>query len=226
MKIRLQYFGGRGSGSDGGAALPEEGGGLSPSSISREVDVWSYRHRAENEPFVDAMNESARRMQEDFPELMNTVNTISASTLKGAAARTVLGYYGDGGVALNTNYTNISKMNDVYDSAVASGFHPSRGNKSGTEAVMYHEMGHALTDNIKNKVGARNLDQASKKIVDDAYKNSNGKGGTLAWGGGISGYAKKSYAECVAEAVSDWYCNGNKANKASKAIMKELKKYS
>ncbi len=226
IKMNLQYFGGRGSSSDGGGpSLPESGKGMSPNSISREQDVWSYRHRQGNEPFVDAMNTAARRMSEDFPGLMDTVQYVNAGTLKGAAARSVLGYYGDGRVALNTNYTNVDKMNTIYDSAVKSGYHPSRGSKSGTEAVMYHEMGHALTDHVKAKVGASNLDVASKKIVNDAYKASNGKGGTVAWAGKISGYAKESFAECVAEAVSDWYCNGNKAKSESKAIMKELKKY-
>lgn len=225
MEMRLQFFGGRGSNSSGGASLPGKGKGLSPNSISKEVDVWSYRHNKNNEPFVDAMNTAARRMSDDFPGLMDTVEQVNAGTLKGAAARSVLGYYGGGRVALNTNYTNVDKMNSTYDAAVKSGYHPSRGNKSGTEAVMYHEMGHALTDHIKNKVGASNLDTASKKIVNDAYKASNGKGGTLAWAGKISGYAKESFAECVAEAVSDWYCNGNKAKSQSKAIMKQLKSY-
>lgn len=224
MEMNLQFFGGRGS-SSGGASLPGKGKGLSPNSISKEVDVWSYRHNKNNEPFVDAMNSAARTMSDDFPGLMDTVEYVNAGTLKGAASRNVLGYYGNGRVALNTNYTNVDKMNSVYDSAVKSGYHPSRGNKSGTEAVMYHEMGHALTDHLKAKVGASNLDTASKKIVNDAYKASNGKGGTLAWAGKISGYAKESFAECVAEAVSDWYCNGNKAKSQSKAIMKQLKSY-
>lgn len=224
MKYNLQFFGGRGAGG-GGASLPNDSKGLSPNSISKEVDVWSYRHNRNNEPFVDAMNSSARDMVNDFPDLMDTVTQVNAGTLKGAPARSVLGYYGDGRVALNTNYTNVDKMNSTYDAAVKSGYHPSRGNKSGTEAVMYHEMGHALTDHIKEKVGATNLQTASKKIVNDAYKNSGGKGGTLKWAGKVSGYAKESFAECVAEAVSDWYCNGNKASSTSKAIMKELKKY-
>lgn len=225
MEMNLQFFGGRGSGSSGGPSLPGKSKGMSPNSISKEVDVWSYRHNKNNEPFVDAMNTAARKMSDDFPGLMDTVEQVNAGTLKGAAASSVLGYYGGGRVALNTNYTNVDKMNNVYDAAVSSGYHPSRGNKSGTEAVMYHEMGHALTDHLKAKVGASNLDTASKKIVNDAYKASNGKGGTLAWAGKISGYAKESFAECVAEAVSDWYCNGNKASAPSKAIMKQLKSY-
>ena len=41
----------------------------------------------------------------------------------------------------------------------------------------------------------------------------------------ISGYAQKNYAECVAEAVADYYCNGKKASKASRLIMDELRAY-
>lgn len=232
IKLNLQLFGGRGSssgggegGGEGGPGLPKSKKGLSPASISKEVDVWSYRHNKNNEPFVDKMNQAARTMSDDFPGLMQDVTEVNAGTLKGAAARSVLGYYGGGRVALNTNYTNVDKMNKTYDAAVKSGYHPSRGSKTGTEAVMYHEMGHALTDHVAKKVGAKDLDASSQKIVDAAYKASKGKGGTKAWAGTISGYAKESYAECVAEAVADWYCNGKKASKASKAIMTELKKY-
>ena len=224
MIIDLQFFGGRGA-SSGGESLPASSKGLSPSDIVSEQDVWSYRHNKNNEPFVDAMNQSARTVQKDFPGLMDTVNYVNAGTLKGGAAQSVLGYYGGGRVALNTNYTNVKKMNSVYDDGVRSGYHPSRGNKSGTEAVMYHELGHAITDHIKDKVGAKDLDKASKKIVNDAYKNSNGKGGTKAWAGQISKYAQESFAEAVAEAAADFYCNREKASKPSKAIMKELKKY-
>ena len=228
IRLNLQLFGGRGAGSggdSGGPGLPNTSKGMSPGSISKETDVWSYRHNKNNEPFVDAMNTAAKNMSDDFPGLMDDVTAVNAGTLKGAAARNVLGYYGGGRVALNTNYTNVDKMNATYDASVKIGYHPSRGNKTGTEAVMYHEMGHALTDHIAKKVGASNLDTSSKKIVEDAYKASKGKGGTKKWAGTISGYAKESFAECVAEAVSDWYCNGNKASSASKAIMKELKKY-
>lgn len=225
MEMNLQLFGGRGSdsGSDG-PGLPGSSKGLSPNSISKEVDVWSYRHRSGNEPFVDAMNESARTMSEDFPGLMDSVQHVDAATLKGGAAVSVLGYYGSGTVALNTNYTNIDKMNATYDAAVKSGYHPSRGNKSGTEAVMYHEMGHALTDHIGQKAGLGGIDASAKTIVENAYKSSRGKGGTLAFASKISGYAKESYAECVAEAVADWYCNGSKSSASSKAIVKELKR--
>lgn len=223
IKMNLQFFGGRGAGGGDGESLSNSSG--KSVNIQNETDVWSFRHNRNNEPFVDAINSSARDMQKDFPDLMKTVNTINATEFGGADKRNTLGVYGQGSVGINTNYTNVDKMNKVYDRAVETGFHPSRGNKSGTEAVTYHELGHALTDNVAQKIGAKDLDSASKKIVNDAYKASGGTGGTKKWAGGISGYAQDSFAECVAEAVADHYCNGSKASKQSKAIMKELKKY-
>lgn len=224
IKMNLQFFGGRGAGGGGDGESLSSGSGKRV-NIKNETDVWSFRHNRNNEPFVDAINTSARDIQKDFPDLMDTVTRINATEFGGADKRGTLGVYGNGRVGLNTNYTNVDKMNKVYDDGVKSGFHPSRGNKNGTQAVAYHELGHALTDNIAQKMGVKDLDAASKKIVNDAYKASGGKGGTKAWAGGISGYAKENFAECVAEAVADHYCNGSKASKQSKAIMRELNKY-
>lgn len=211
-------------GGSGGESL---GGGSGKSlNILNETDVWSYRHKQGNEPFVDEINTGIRTIQNDFPGIMNDVGKVNAAELGGADKANVLGYYDGNGVALNKNYTNIDKMNKVYDNATATGYHPSRGDKTGTQAVAFHEMGHALTDHIGKKIGGKNIDDSAKKIVDSAYKNSNGRGGTKAWAGKISKYAQENNAECIAEAVADWYCNGSKASKVSKAIVTELKKYS
>lgn len=215
-----------GRGSSGGGESLGSGRGERVNIVD-QLDVWSYRHRQKNEPFVDAINTGVKNIQEDFPDVMQTVNVVNAAELGGADRIHTLGFYSpaDGTVALNRNYTDIGKMNNVYDKAVKSGYHPSRGNKTGTEAVALHEMGHALTDHIGKKMGAKNLDDAAKTIVDNAYKNSKGRGGTKAWAGKICRYAQKNNAECIAEAVADWYCNGSKAKSQSKAIMSELKKY-
>jgi len=219
-------MGGRGARAGGGG--PSLGGGSGKRiNIVEQVDVWSYRHNPDNEPFVDAINTGVAAIQNDFPDLMESVNSVNSAVLGGRDRTQTLGFYDQAGktVALNSNYTDIEKMNRVYDASVKSGFHPGRGNKSGTEAVALHEMGHALTGHVAQKMGVSNFDDASKRIVDAAYKNSNGKGGTKKWAGGISKYAQDNNAECIAEAVADWYCNGNKASAQSKAIMNELKKY-
>ena len=212
-------MGGRGSGSSLGG-----GSGKNVNVIS-QTDIWSYRHRQSNEAFVDQINGSIRDMENDFPGLMQTVERVNAAELGGQDRTNTLGFYSpsEKSVSMNQYYTDVGRMNAAYDSA--GDFHPNRGNKTAVEAVTYHEMGHALTDHVGAKFGSNNIDDAAKKIVDDAYRNSNGRGGTKAWAGGISGYATHSNAECVAEAVCDWYCNGNNAKAQSKSIMAELRKY-
>lgn len=216
---------GRGSSKGGGDSLG--GGSGKDINILNELDVWSYRHNPNNEPFVDSINTSVKQIADDFPGIMNDVNQVNSATLGGADRTQTLGYYSptEKSVSLNDNYTDIGKMNAVYDASVKQGYHPGRGSKNGTEAVTLHEMGHALTDHVGKKMGAKDIDDAAKRIVDNAYKSSGGKGGTKAWAGKISKYAQENNAECVAEAVADWYCNGSKASSASKAIMKELKNW-
>ena len=203
------------------------GGGGQQVSIVDTIDVWSYRHNANNEPFVDAINEGVRKIQDDFKDLMETVQYVDAAELGGSDKDTLLGFYSSDlkTVALNQNFTDIGKMNKVYDASVASGFHPSRGNLTGTEAVALHEMGHALTDHIAKKMGLQDLHMAARKIFNDAYRATKGKGKFKDWAGKISGYAKENYAETVAEAVADYYCNGQNAHEYSRAIMDQLRKY-
>lgn len=203
------------------------GGGGENVNIVGSTDVWSYRHNQTNEPFVDAINTGVKRIHDDFPGIMDTVASVDAAELGGKDKLTVLGFYssGDKTVALNLNFTDVDKMNRVYDQAVARGYHPSRGNLSGTESVALHEMGHALTDHIAKKLGLPDLDAASRKIFMDAYKATKGKGKYKDWAGKISGYAKENYAESVAEAVADFYCNGRNAHPHSIAIMDQLRKY-
>lgn len=219
MEINLQRFGGRGAG--GGASLG--GGSGKPINIVSETDVWSYRHNPNNAPFVDEINSSVRDIQEDFPQIMSTAEYVMSSELGGADAIGTLGYFSPDThtVALNSRYTDIDRMNAIYDKA--GDFHPSRGSKTAVQAVAYHEMGHAVNQQIAERMGV-DLDTAAKTIVDNAYNNSKGRGGTKAWAKGISGYATDSNAECIAEAISDFYCNGSKANSKSKAIVKEMKR--
>lgn len=203
------------------------GGGSNVRVIGLE-DIWSYRHDPDNAPFVDAINEGARKIQDDFPDLMEqTVNTINAAELGGKDRDETLGFYspGDKSVSLNTNYTDIDKMNSVYDASVSSGYHPSRGNLTGTEAVALHELGHALNDHVAQKMGLPDLHVAAQRIVDNAIKATGGIMAHKKWAGSISGYAKSSDAETIAEAVADYYCNGENAHRYSKAIMDELRKY-
>lgn len=222
IELNLQMFGGRGADGSGGSL--SNGGGGEGVNIVSQTDVWTYRHRRDNEAFVDDINGAVRQANDDFPGLTSdTITEINSSVFGGTDAFNTLGCYGQGQLDLNSNFTDVEKMNRVYDAD--GSHHPGRGNKSAVEAVTYHELGHAITDHIGKKNGFGDIDKTSNKIVKDAYKASGAKGGNKAWAGKISGYAQKNYAECVAEAVCDWYCNGSKASTTSKAIMAELRKY-
>lgn len=207
-------------GRDGGGG----GTNVNPTSMT---DIWSYRHTSGNEPFVDAINDGLNKIATDFPSFEGSINNVDAVTLRGAQSQTILGYWDAANkqLAMNQNFTDVEKMNAVMDEAAQSGYHPSRGNLSGTEAVALHEAGHALTDQLAQANGYAGLHSFSEDIVRNAYKNSGASGGVRNFAGSISRYAQTNYAEAVAEATADWYCNGNRASSASIAIMNELRKY-
>ena len=118
-------------------------------------------------------------------------------------------------------------MNSAYDVAVKRGYHPSRGGHTGVEAATFHEMGHAISDHVGKKMGAKNIDDACKKIVTRVSRTPEGRKfkGTKALAKSISGYATESWTECVAEAFCDHYCNGKNASAMSKAIVTECMRY-
>lgn len=136
-----------------------------------------------------------------------------------------MAYYDGANIAVNQNYFKDS-IDGIYDSAVSSGFHPGRGNKTGLEAVVAHEIGHKLTDQVGVKLGngVFDIDKTATTIVKEALKQTNHRG-VVQLASKISDYATYSNAEAVAEAYADVYCNGNKAHKESIAIMNVVNKY-
>ena len=135
----------------------------------------------------------------------------------------VLAYYDGEGIAINNEYLNSDTMNAAYKKCVESGFHPSNGSKTGMEAVVSHELGHAVNGIIADRMGT-SLDTSADRIVNEAMKNTKHKS-VSTFQSKISGYAKQNYAETVAEAMADVYCNGKKARSESKAIQKVVDKY-
>lgn len=139
----------------------------------------------------------------------------------------VIAYYDNSdNLAFNRSYFNQKGLNDAYDKCTDAGFHPSRGKKTGVEAVAAHEYGHKLTYEAAAKMntpGFGNIDGAARKIVDEARKET-GDRGWQKMASKISKYATRNPTETVAEACSDVYCNGKKAKKESKAIMKVVKR--
>lgn len=199
-----------------------KGGATGGSNINADTtSLISERERKREE--VDLTLTVLRDVEREHNVILEDVQLAK---MKGRSGAGVLAYYDAGGnLAVNEKYFDRGTMDTAYDNCVASGFHPSRGNKTGLEAVVAHEMGHRLTD-----IAARNaglgfwaLDDISNRIVKAAAKSLKMSHGNLRQS--VSGYAQYNNAECVAEAYADVYCNGNKAKAASRAVISELKKY-
>lgn len=209
-------MGGRGSSSGGGGNLLGRQG--QTGKVSNVRDMISERSKRQTE--TDDVLSVARRMTGLFGA-DNAINQFQIAKVGGGT----MAYYDAGGnIALNEKYMDAAGMDSAYDAAVKSGFHPSRGNKSGIQAVASHEYGHALTDAVATKMGLggfNGIEEASRRIVERARQKTSHRT-NMSFAKKISGYAQYNFAECVAEAVSDWYCNGSKANKESRAIMAVL----
>lgn len=213
LKLDLQLFGGRGASSSLGGAT----GGLDPNNIVSTTSLISYPGKSTE---INQTLEVLRSISDDYGV---TLEDVQVATLKGAG-QMVMGYYdSQGNLAFNQSYFDGNKLNGAYDRNVETGYHPSRGNKSAIEAVAAHEAGHALTE--KAAGGWNKLDSTADKIVKEAAKNAGYGKDLRRFAGKISGYAKESAAEAVAEAFSDVYCNGNKASRESRAVVNSLNKY-
>lgn len=214
--MNLQLFGGRGAGSSLGGG----GGGVTDYDNKGHIVQYAKDHPDKAEEigeYVKAIN-----MLHDTGEFKNVadqINDMFVATVKRGRA---MAFYGrEAGMAINEKYLDTQAMNKAYDDAVATGFHPSRGGKSGVFAVMTHELGHAVTDRIAQQRGT-DIDGYARDVVTEVTRKLGVNAKQLA--SKISGYAKHSDAECIAEAVADVRCNGRKASKESREIYKILKR--
>ena len=210
-------MGGRGSGSggNGGDLLGRQG---NVGDVSNVRDLISERSKRQAD--TDDVLSVGRRMT----GLYGGDSAVNQFQIAKVGGGTMAYYDSNGNLALNEKYMNSAGMDRAYDAAVKNGFHPSRGEKSGIQAVAAHEYGHALTDMAAQKMGLggfNGIEQASRQIVERARKKTRQRT-NLNFAKKISGYAQYNFAECVAEAVSDWYCNGSKAKKESRAVMAVL----
>ena len=210
-------MGGRGSSSFSGGASS----GVSAGDISSTKSLISERES--NQKLVD---ETMGVFQSVFDEYGSQVADIQLATLKPGSR--ALAYYDSGdNIAINEKYFNSAKMDSAYKKCVESGYHPSNGNKTALQAVVAHELGHKLTADIATKLsghGFSGIDSASTNILKEALgktKHTN----ISSLRSKISGYAKSSNAEAVAEAFSDVFCNGKKAKSESRAIVSVIDKY-
>lgn len=126
----------------------------------------------------------------------------------------VLGAYGGDTLYMNEKYVKNKNLTEAMKNT--NGFHPSIGNKTGAEAVSAHEIGHRLGEVAAKKAGI-----SEREIVARAAKKTGISTENMA--GHISKYARSNYGETIAEASADVFCNGEKASRASRAIMSEIK---
>jgi hypothetical protein len=218
VRINLQLFGGRGASSGGEGWLGGGGGAtINPLDITSLV---SARERKQTE--VDETLQVFKDMNDEYGYV---AEDLQLATLTGAD-NMALAYYDGSNVAFNQSYFNKAKMEAVYAETVKAGFHPSQGNKTALQAVASHEIGHALTDKVIAKMGSKfGKQDGAEAILKEAQKQVGNRGKLANMASKISGYAKESARECIAEAFADVYCNGGKAKKESQSIVGVMNKY-
>ena len=206
---------GRGS-SGAGGNLGKGGGGVNPANIKNERDLLSDTKASRAD-----VNDVLMTARDIHVEYGVDVGQFMLAEVTGKDS-TVMAYSDGTDIGFNSKYFNGVNMEGAYKACVDSGFHPSNGNKTAIQAVASHEYGHVLTEQAAKKLGAADMYDAAEIIVNRATAATKHRG-SISFAKKISGYAGRSNAECVAEAIADVYCNGRKASTESKAIYKELK---
>ena len=199
-----------------GGVTREKGSGLKPGDILSTTSLISEREHYQQE-----VDDTLTVLRDIYNEYGVTIDTAVPELKPGTGT---MGYYDGKNIAVSREYFNSDEMNRAYAEGVKSGWHPSNGNKSGMEAVVAHEYGHALTDKVGQAMGVSGIDNIASRIVKEARKETKSKG-VVQMASKISRYATTSNAEAIAEAFSDFYCNGSKAKKESLAIINVMNKY-
>lgn len=194
-------------------------GGLSVFDILGTEDMVSMRESGKQQEVDEALN-VMRDMQNKYGTV---VESLDVATLKESKSDVMAYCSEEGRIGVNKKYFNAQQMTNAYDSCTAHGFHPSRGNKTGTEATIAHEYGHHLTFTAAKKHNLSS-DAMAKKICNEARKESKSRG-VVIMANKISRYASASNHETIAEALSDVYCNGSRAKRESKAVVNALDRY-
>ena len=207
-------MGSRGSGS---RTTRYKGPGLKAGDIKNERDMIS--ERASYGGTAEEVLGVANDMHSKYGE-SGLIGAFQVADI----SKSVIGYYDGTNIGMNSRFMDSPTITAAYDECVQAGFHPGRGNKTATAAVAAHEYGHALTDAVGRKLGGMDIDQAATVIVKEAMKKTSHRG-VVQMAAKISRYATESNAEAIAEAVSDVYCNGNKARAESLAIVSVVDKY-
>ena len=210
-----------GSCNSGGKGSDWTGGNSSVDSanIISTTSLISAREGQQEE--VDEVLQTFKDINDEYGFI---INDIELATIGGKDANT-MAYYDGSNIAVNQAYFSKARIEGAYERCVADGFHPPKGNKTALQAVASHELGHALVDKVSTKMGRIKGDDTATAILKEAQKQGKFKGSLADMAGKISGYAKFNPNECIAEAFSDVYCNGSKAQRESKAIVNVMNKY-
>lgn len=198
------------------------GVGLNPNDIVSVKSLVSEREGSQK--LVDEVLSVFKDTIDDYGI---SIEDIQIAKLKGKSKNTTMAYFDGSNIAINETYFNDKVMKQAYKDCVASGFHPSSGNKTGLQATIAHEIGHKITDAVGVKMGYKSwfdIDKTATRIVNEARKETNHRG-VVKMASKISKYATYSNAEAIAEAFSDVYCNRKNARAESKAIVSVINKY-
>ena len=167
IKLNLQFFGGRGSESGGGWNPPSSPSGEKVNIKSTESLISA---RGEYPKEVDAVLAAAKDIERDYGV---TANDLQIATLGGKDSQGTLGFFtpDSQNVSMNKNYMFEDRTNAAMDNAAERGFHPSRGNKTGIEAVAYHELGHSVAYKLSGGKWGKQYDNFCTKVVEQAGKS-------------------------------------------------------
>ena len=199
---------GRGSSKAGGGGMLNRDSGVSVNSSHPLTDAIPTGGGG----FANEIMNTRDAFEREYGSAVKDVK-LSLATFN---QKGVLGAYGGDTLYMNEKFAKNKNLTAAMQSAASNGFHPGIGNKTGAEAVAAHELGHRLGQIAADKLGV-----SQQEIVARAAKRTRLKTENMA--GKISKYARYNYAETIAEASSDVFCNGKKASRASRAIMAEIK---
>lgn len=197
-----------------GSGTGEYGGGMknknTTTTVKNSHPLTQEIGKAGGGAFANEIMNTRDAMEAEYGSAVKDMNLHVATF----SDRSTLGAYGGDTLYMNQQYIRNKNLTEAMKNT--NGFHPSIGNKTGAEAVASHEIGHRLGEVAAKKAGISQQDIVARAASKVGIKTEN-------MAGHISKYARSNYAETIAEASADVFCNGKNANKVSRAIMAEVK---
>lgn len=173
----------------------------------------------------------------EFPEIKGKlygvrVKKLNAGVMGSCVTMDPAGH-ANGRISVNTDYVgSADKVNNAYATCVQHGFHPAtRKDISGAQAVVVHEIGHAIDGYISETYTSHTGISANDTFATDVLravskKNKMTQKAARASISGVRGYATTKNREFFAEAVASALCSNSPSQVAmdvlaeAKAMMK------